>query len=145
MFGIRKKPRQPNFIESGLVSKIADSITDEDNYISDRKKFRSFVPLYSDFSIRNPSIPQDVLLQLPRSWQKVWNRLDFDIVQMYLEGKIDSNGYAIQPEVIESPDNPLSRVSRESEVQQDLFKLNDEAKTKFKALTFGIIREEEIE
>jgi len=78
----------------------------------------------------NSSIPTKLLNQLPLYLQRCWERIDLN------------EYFAEPPKETESPDNPLSRVSRESERPLDVFELNEDRKNKIKAITFGEVKQQ---
>lgn len=125
MFGFKKKPQQPNFLVSSLYGKVFDSFSDDDPLPSKRKSLGN-IPVYVNFYKRNTSIPTEVLQQLPLSWQPYWYRLDFAVVDLYLEGKIDSNQNFIEPEPLVIP---------------ELSEISDEKKNKLKAIVLGELNE----
>ncbi|MGY5152147.1 MAG: hypothetical protein ACW9XA_07755 [Candidatus Nitrosopumilus sp. bin_6a] len=88
-------------------------------------------------------MPSEILQILPSHWRQYWYRLDAEIVNQFIEGKIDSNLQPITYDEPESPDTPLSRISRESEREQDVFKINQAKKDKIRAIVLGELREDE--
>lgn len=85
----------------------------------------------------NSSIPVEFLVRLPLYLQRCWNRIDLEKYFEELPKEV---------ETVESPDNPLSRVSRESEIPIDVFKiLSDRRKDKLRAIALGEIKEQQKE
>lgn len=121
--------------------KLAESIRsneirhEDSEYVDHRYDNVPFLPK-GEF---NSSIPIEFLSKLPLYLQRCWNRIDFE---KYFEEPPE------EVETVESPDNPLSRVSRESEKPLDVFKLNEDRKNQLKAIALGEVkkqREEEKE
>ena len=125
MFGIGRKPR-PNYLRNRIIKEI--------DYEIDHDRPSARTPLevesyyYSD-SRKNFSVTQEYLQALPMDWRRHWPYLDWEKVFPPEE-----------PEEPISPDNPLSRVSRISETYQDLFKLNDEARARIKAIALSELK-----
>lgn len=128
MLGFRKKQAKRNPIAEAIASSIKYSIGNEPTIPRPQKEVYQY--FYDDGSI-NTRIPQEYLLSIPVSWRRYAYRLDWNKV-------FPPEQTSIEPE---SPDNPLSRVSRESEVYQDLFKLNQEKKDKIRAIVLGELKD----
>ncbi len=123
MFGMKPRPKRPNHIFNKIIKDIDDDMARDNTFERPQNDVYSFY--YTDGRI-NASVPQDYLLALPLHYRRHWMYLDWDLV--------------FPPEEPESPDNVLSIVSRESEVYQDLFKLNQEKKDKLKSIAFGELK-----
>ena len=138
MFG-KKKTTGPSFLEIGLSSKIIDSLTNDDDRFNNRKSIGNLPIFYKDFAQRQSQIDYQDYLLLPPAWRRWWYKIDSDVLYAYLNGQITE---FLEPIEIQSPENPLSRVSRDSELEKDVFQLNEESKTRLKALTFGEIKDQ---
>jgi len=131
MFGMKKQKRYS--FKDTFKKKLQESIKNEE-YRGDTP------PVYVDHSLdgipllhngqRNVSISTQILHQLPLHLQRFsyWSVID---LEKYFEEPPE------EIETIESPDNPLSRVSRESEKPLDVFEINENMKNKIKSIVLG--------
>ena len=121
-FSIRRVQLYNRAIENSM------KFSKENDPLKPRSQKKVYCYFYTDGSI-NIKIPREYLMAVPMSWWKHCRFLDWKKI--------------FGSEEPSSPDNPLSRVLRESEIYQDLFKLNDEAKTRIKAIALGEIKKQE--